>query len=220
MSPKSIILLVVLLCVLPGQRAESAPVSGFDPGYAGFTVEIDGEANPYDRFFAVCLPGDQVPFRLIDGPQEGWAIVADGGAILDDKHPGVFRFKAPTEPGHSTVTMVNGDRRMLVHVFTMRPASEIKGGRLNGYRIGSYPSRPYKGMEIYQRPSGFIEVTEELAGIKVGPHFTLGQFLCKRLNACHVATVCHGEQYLIIGIIAFPARDITLCHGIHDPKRV
>ena len=61
----------------------------------------------------------------------------------------------------------------------MVPASEVKRGLLNGYRIGTYPAKPLKGNPLYVPPPGFIEVTKENQDTKVSPHFELKQFLCK-----------------------------------------
>ena len=61
----------------------------------------------------------------------------------------------------------------------MVPATEVKGGLLNGYRIGEYPAKPLKGNPIYLPPTGFIEVTRDNQRTRVSPHFTLEQFLCK-----------------------------------------
>ncbi|MDX1389079.1 MAG: D-Ala-D-Ala carboxypeptidase family metallohydrolase, partial [Acidobacteriota bacterium] len=44
----------------------------------------------------------------------------------------------------------------------------------------AYPATPLKGLEIYQPPRGFIEVTEANVDTPVAPHFTLRQFLCKQ----------------------------------------
>ena len=62
----------------------------------------------------------------------------------------------------------------------MVPATRVKNGFLNGYRIGTYPATPLKGNPMLPaRRRGFIEVTKENQDTKVSPHFTLKQFLCK-----------------------------------------
>ena len=66
-----------------------------------------------------------------------------------------------------------------MHAFVMVPATEVKAGLLNGYRICEYPAAPPKGNPLYLPPSGFIEVTRENQDTKLSPHFTLKQFLCK-----------------------------------------
>src|SRR5206468_6404073 len=66
-----------------------------------------------------------------------------------------------------------------VHAFEMVPATAVKKGLLNGYRIGAYPAKPLKGNPLYVPAAGFIEVTKDNQETKVSPHFMLKQFLCK-----------------------------------------
>jgi len=58
------------------------------------------------------------------------------------------------------------------------PADNVKKGRLNGYRIGSYPE-PRRMGESYTPPEGFLEVTEENQDLFVSEHFQLKSFLTK-----------------------------------------
>ena len=69
---------------------------------------------------------------------------------------------------------------MLLNVFVMAPFSQAKSGKLNGYRIGNYPTTAYRQLSSYTLPRGFIEVTEENENTHVSPHFRLRQFLCKQ----------------------------------------
>ncbi len=68
----------------------------------------------------------------------------------------------------------------LFNIFVMVPRTVKEGEFLKGYRIGHYPAKPLKNLDIYKQPPGFIQVTEELHNLKVSPRFTLGQFLCKQ----------------------------------------
>ena len=79
---------------------------------------------------------------------------------------------------------------MTLNLFTMVPASKIKKGYLNGYRIGEYPSKPYKNLPQYRPPKGFIELPDSTYDIAVSPHFTLRQFICKQTGGY--------PQYLIV----------------------
>lgn len=63
--------------------------------------------------------------------------------------------------------------------ITPRPASDVRGGRLGLYYLGSWPrSRTAKGGRVaYTPPTGFIEVTPENAGTHLSVHFRLRDFL-------------------------------------------
>lgn len=69
---------------------------------------------------------------------------------------------------------------MLLQVFVLVPATEVRNGRLNGYRIGNYPAKLFRGLSAYAPPKGFIEVTAGNVDTPVSPHFRLGQFVSKQ----------------------------------------
>lgn len=66
------------------------------------------------------------------------------------------------------------------HLTPGIPAAKIVDGYLNNYRIGKPPPGSNKYPQLYREPGPFIEVTRHNMEIKVSPHFTLGQFLCKQ----------------------------------------
>lgn len=93
------------------------------------------------------------------------------------------RWRVPAEPSLETIEIGAAQRArvaMRLHVFVLRPASEVRDEHLWGYRIGTYPSRPSRGLAAYRPPPGFIEVTSENRATPVSPHFTLEQFLCRQ----------------------------------------
>lgn len=66
-------------------------------------------------------------------------------------------------------------------VISLVPRSEVRGGRIGRYRLGSWPEK-VSGVatpERYTPPRGFIRVTPENRGLRVSEHFTLGEFLTK-----------------------------------------
>ena len=83
---------------------------------------------------------------------------------------------APAEPGVWQLESANGTR---VTVATRTPASLARGGRLNGYHIGTYPTAGADRADAYVPPEFFIEVTPETQHLPVSKHLTLGQFLTK-----------------------------------------
>ena len=99
--------------------------------------------------------------------------------------PGTYKLIAFDGPGEKDA--------IAVHAFVMVPASAVKNGMLNGYRIGAYPAKPLKGNPLYVPPAGFIEVTKDNQDTKVSPHFTLKQFLCKEDTSKAVPEV-HAVQ--------------------------
>ncbi|MEO5819209.1 MAG: D-Ala-D-Ala carboxypeptidase family metallohydrolase [Vicinamibacteraceae bacterium] len=125
------------------------------------------------------LPGADLDLQIAgsDGP---YRVEAKTGrveakvGILTARHPITWRWRAPTAPGPATLTVedARGRKVLDLHAFVMVPFGEVRDGRLNGYRIGSYPPKT--------QPLGFVEVTPETILTKLSPHFELRQFLCKQ----------------------------------------
>lgn len=143
-------------------------------------VMVNGHVIPYPVFAIFVMPGSPISAGFVDAG-DGATITFDGRAV-EAGDPGLV---APAEPGLSVLELRNSGTGEIcrIHVFTMVPAKKIgNDGWLNGYRIGRYPKEPLRGLDIYLAPQGFVEVTEETAGAKVAPNFTLGQFVSKQAS--------------------------------------
>jgi len=89
-----------------------------------------------------------------------------------------IKLKAPKRQGIYPVTFMDKDKKKTtISIVVLVPSSKIKDGKINNYKIGTYPERNKK---TYGKPVGFIEVTEENRDVLLTPHFRLGQFLCKQ----------------------------------------
>jgi hypothetical protein len=174
------VVLVVMATVLV--RVQASSDDTFDPNTAGFAIVFHGERSAYRDTSVVVMPGEAVIFDAA-GPAGDYTLKTDHGTAVQQSAR-QFRWTAPDRPGTYELTFKGPGKKeahddIVVHAFVMVPATNVKNGFLNGYRIGEYPSTPLKGNPIYRRPSGFIEVTKENQDTKVSPHFTLKQFLCK-----------------------------------------
>jgi hypothetical protein len=106
----------------------------------------------------------------------------------------------------------------------MVPADKIKGGALNGYRIGAYPAKPLKGNPVYLPPKGFIEVTRSNEDTKVSPHFQIKQFLTKQKSGYPRYLVLDERLiYLLeafgtrLEALGYDAGDIVIMSGYRTP---
>jgi len=152
-------------------------------------VQVRHEVVPYRVFAIFAMPGEEIPLRVLTPLPQPPVVLSTGAASGASPVParrGVgWTWKAPSRPGLYPLSLENPvtGSSMTLQIFVMVPASEIRGGALNGYRIGHYPSTPLRGLAIYQPPGGFVEVSPENLDTPVAPHFTLGQFLCKQPGA-------------------------------------
>jgi hypothetical protein len=114
---------------------------------------------------------------------------------------------------------------MVVNAFVMVPMEEVEDGMLRGYRIGSYPERPLRGLDAYEAPLGFIEVTPENRDTKISPRFTIGQFVCKQESSIpnkyvvlSPALIMKLEQALdLLGAKGIEADSLFIMSGYRTP---
>jgi hypothetical protein len=156
----------------------------FDPGELDFSVEAKGVEFNYRLFSLFSLPGERIELNS----EASLTLKAEAGR--SGKTPNGWAWTAPQEVGRYVLTLSANGATMRLNIFVLRPASEVEDGKLGDYRIGAYAEKPFRGLPTYEAPKGFIEVTPAMHGIRVAPHFTLGQFLCKQ--------EADGLEYLVL----------------------
>jgi len=166
---------IASLAGAPGRAADR-----FDTKAVDFALAFKGETSAYRDVAMFVMPGESVTLEAVGGPAGDYTITTDQGVLVQTAAR-KWKWDAPGTPRLSTLRVDGPAKKdaMTVHAFVMVPASNVRNGLLNGYRIGEYPAKPLKGNPIYLPPAGFVEVTKENRDTKLSPHFTLKQFLCK-----------------------------------------
>ncbi len=178
-APRKALLPAVLVLALVSPVAFAEPAA-FDPGRAAFSLRAGERVVDYREFAVFLMPGAELSLQVLE-PRGAVFALEVGGLSLSDQGRGKWRWRAPEKPGLHVARVRRADgESMTLNLVVMRRASDIRDGYLNGYRMGQYPAEPLRGNPIYLPPKGFIEVTPELASLRVSPNFTLGQFLCKQ----------------------------------------
>ena len=182
-----VFLMGTALLLLAGPvTAASSTSATYTAGDAAFDVRF-GDAVITHRVMAVTiLPNAPARLAVETGATNG-AYRADAQAPDDallSISEGQWRFSAPDEPGLYPVTITDTTSRdsVRLQVFVLTPWDH-EGRRLNGYRLGRYEQRARRGLERYQPPAGFIEVTAKNKDVRVAPNFRLEQFLSKQTDA-------------------------------------
>jgi len=158
------------------------PATSFDAGRTAIRVTLGGVTIPYSEFAVYVLPGAAV--SIVASPRTSDHVFdlswRSGTGRRDD--PASWTWTAPTDVGLTEIVLRErgSNARITINVFVMVPFATLKGETLNGYRIGSYPKIPLRGLSIYRPPKGFVEVTRDNADTRISPHFVLRQFLCKQ----------------------------------------
>lgn len=181
MTAKSLRIGLAVACAVLWAAGAAAPAQA-EEGLAPFAIEVGGQTVPYENFFTSVPPGGVVIVALPeDAAENAYFLVAPDRAIAFLE--GAAHWTAPDAPGESRTLRIARTDGAEIHlqVFIEQPMSRLdENGELNGYTIGAYPTQPLRGLETYAVPTGFIEVTPDTVDMKVSPHFTLGQFLCKQ----------------------------------------
>lgn len=178
-----------------GELAEAAAVEAvletaaaetpvFDEGLAPFGLTVGGDLLPYRVMVTSVLPGEQTALE-VELPEQGVVPpgvyrAAAGAGTLDEIAAGRWAWTAPDSAGVYPLRVEGPAGGVTVHAFVLVPYERVDDGVLGGYRIGSYPTEPYRGNPVYNQPRGFVEVTPDMRDVLVSPHFTLGQFVCKQ----------------------------------------
>jgi hypothetical protein len=171
-----------------------------EAGSLPFAVEVNGLRVAHDVFAVYLLPGDKIALRL-DAPADRYAVTHQGRSAVAAAP--LVELAVPTQTGLSLVRIeeIASGEAMTLNVFSMLAASAVVDGRIDGYTIGRYPSAPLNGNPAYLPPRGFVRVTEENAGTKVSPHFTIGQFTSKQSDAFPKYVWLRPELLLLLEIV-------------------
>lgn len=208
------VLLVTLACL------GAVPAGAWDASRLSVPLVIDRHTVPFPEFAIYVMPGQT--FRVSLGESAGEGLLRFGGQIVSGG-----ALTAPDAPGVTRLEVTNPSSRetAVVHVFTMIPAAGVDDrGFLNGYRIGDYPRQPLRGLDIYRRPAGFVEVTAANADTPISPNFRLGQFVCKQDQGYPKYVVLRAGLLLKLeNILAalnhrgYATRELTIMSGYRTP---
>lgn len=176
--------LIGSVLLLPPSAAQAASSGSFSPERAAFALRVRGELVPYRVFGVFVLPGEELHLEVAEPHPPGPFLLQAAQGEVVSRRTNRWTWRAPGATGLYPLTLAHpasGEATRL-NVFVMVPYSRLRNGRLNGYRMGVYPEKALRGLDVYRPPQGFIEVTRENLETRVSPHFTLGQFLCKQAS--------------------------------------
>ncbi len=157
-------------------------VWAFSHETAGFSVEFKGIIWPYRLGSAFVLPQEELVVTVRDEhPHSRFSAQVQSGE-LRKRSARTWVWKVPLASGAYKLVISRESPAEVVtlNAFVMVPRCRIQGEYLNGYRVGRYPLFPLGNLPVYKPPEGFIEVTPQIMGTSLSPHFKLSQFLCKQ----------------------------------------
>ena len=183
---------LAVLLFAAAQLIPSLRSSGPDP-QAAFHIDSDLIPRPAQYAFAdvrlphrvgsgFVLPGETVRVEIVDGGVPAAYLLLPQGGVARPVGPRAWEWTAPLSPGVVRMLAVDslGLDTMRIQAFVMVPFADVKGGMLNGFRIGHYPAEREIGGVRYARPRGFVELTADNLDTPISPHFRIGQFDCRQ----------------------------------------
>ncbi len=160
-----------LTALVPSPPTVLAPVAFAEPAGISRAVEL-----------TVALPGDSVAIPLDLGP-DSTGLRYEWVPVGDTVRPAfmlpVVRFPlyAPGTPGYYHLALMRDSRRVVLGepmLAVMVPFQEKRAGRINAYRIGTYPG---ERVGAKSHPSGFLVVRSNDTDLSVSKHLRLGDFI-------------------------------------------
>ncbi|WP_372719972.1 D-Ala-D-Ala carboxypeptidase family metallohydrolase [Immundisolibacter sp.] len=175
--------LVAVLSALPAAAA-SLTLASLAPrplpaADAGFSVSWGGEHSKLSVNPLLAGAGQGVTLQVHGTVTGGFELDAGAGTV-QRLAPGRWRWVAPGKAGAYTLEIRRHDgASMRFTALVTLPRQALRGGMLNGYLIGDYPSHP-GGQKAYEPPAGFVEINDRTADLPLTPRLRLGQFVCKQ----------------------------------------
>lgn len=143
----------------------------------GTTLRLNSVPAFVDRLFVPVIPQASnrvaiatLGFDAVVTEPVGFAVELDGGAIVID---------APAGEAAGYATVRAGGRELTLTLVNLVPYEQMQNGKLDGYRIGDYEPVPLKGLEQYERPKGFIRLSNANGSLWVSDHYRMRDFQCK-----------------------------------------
>lgn len=191
--------------------------------------EIDGERIRLasvpeftTRIFLPVVPGRQNALSIADEPIRRILDAPAGFSLSLQSGEVVVQAESRGSWGYASVE--TDKRRLTLAVVAVTPATEIRNGLLDGYRIGSYMTKPLKGLSSYHPPRGFIRLTRESADIRVSDRYTLRDFQCKLDGGDAKFLVLRPEALLKLELmqhklarVGVPFERFTIMSGFRTP---
>jgi len=144
---------------------------------AGNRIELNALPSYVDRVFMPVVPqaentlkiGALAAEKVIRTPK-GFDVRVRNGAV-------VAQAKDRDAAGYAKVRM--GGRTITITLVTVVPYSKLRNGKLDGYRVGEYNAVPLKGLAQYERPKGFIRLSDRNDDLWLSDHYRMRDFQCK-----------------------------------------
>ncbi len=144
---------------------------------AGTRIKLKALPSYVDRVLVPIVPRAENTLQIASLRAENVIRAPKGFDVRVRKGAIVAYSDGGDAAGYAKVRM--GGRDITLTLVTVVPYSEMRNGKLNGYRVGEYNAAALKGLEQYERPKGFIRLTDANNDLWVSNHYRMRDFQCK-----------------------------------------
>lgn len=170
------------------------------------------------------LPGADVDLWIEGGHPADVSVTAEAGTVTRTD-TAAWNWSPPESGGHADLVLTwAGSDTTVLRAFRLVPRDRVQNGRIGGYHIGSYPTRPLRGNPIYSPPRGFVRVTPANRDVRVSPHFVLGQFTSKQSTTFPKYEILRPKLLLKLEMLlealadrGYPVRSFHVMSGFRTP---
>jgi Peptidase M15 len=143
----------------------------------GSHVELKAVPSYVDRLFMPVVPGAENTLSIeslgmdavVQAPA-GFDVRTRGGELVVTSNDG-------ERAGYAKVRA--GSRELTLTLVNIVPYGAMQNGKLEGYKVGEYAAQPLKGLPQYERPKGFIKLSDSNSNLWVSDHYRMRDFQCK-----------------------------------------
>ncbi len=126
------------------------------------------------------MPGEEVRIRLTNVQDAEPQFDVETGTVTGTEGSDwVWRFDDGPQDA-PLLSLKLADRRFQVRAFVLTPFSPQTDDTIGDFRIGLYPPQREGADTAYAPPGHLLRVTPHNQELRVSPHFTVRQFLCKQ----------------------------------------
>lgn len=160
------ILPLSLLLAMPVFAAES-----------GTRIDLRTLPSYVDRLFVPVVPNAANTLKIGSLPIDDVIAIPPGFEL--SQNAGGLVIRAPRGEAAGYAVVRSGKRELTLTLVNLVPYSQMQNGKLDGYKVGEYEAVPLKGLEQYERPKGFIRLTDANSALWVSDHYRMRDFQCK-----------------------------------------
>lgn len=143
----------------------------------GSDIELKAIPSYVDRLFVPVVPQAENTLAIetlaIESVLEepaGFDVATRNGALVVTSNDG-------QAAGYARVRA--GGRELTLTLVNVVPYDAMKNGQIEGYKVGEYAAQPMKGLSQYERPKGFIRLSDANSNLWVSDHYRMKDFQCK-----------------------------------------